>query len=264
MDVAMVGLGRMGANMARRLLRGGHRVVVWNRTYAKARSSRPRAPRRCASWPTCPARCRRRASSGSCCPQGAAHAGRDRRARRRCSPRATSSSTAATRPSSDDIERGAALAAQGLRYLDVGTSGGVWGLEVGYCLMVGGERSAFEHDRAAPRHAGAARPRLRLHGRPRRGSLREDGPQRHRVRPDAGLRRGLRAARGAPTGTSTSPPSPTSGTRAAWCARWLLELAADAFRKDPGLDADHGLRGGHRARAAGRWSRRSSTPCPCP
>ena len=36
MDVAMVGLGRMGGNMARRLLRGGHRVVVWNRTYAKA------------------------------------------------------------------------------------------------------------------------------------------------------------------------------------------------------------------------------------
>ena len=36
MDIAMVGLGRMGGNMARRLLRGGHRVVVWNRTYAKA------------------------------------------------------------------------------------------------------------------------------------------------------------------------------------------------------------------------------------
>ena len=36
MDVAMVGLGRMGGNMARRLLRGGHRVVVWNRTYEKA------------------------------------------------------------------------------------------------------------------------------------------------------------------------------------------------------------------------------------
>ena len=36
MDIAMVGLGRMGGNMARRLLRGGHRVVVWNRTFAKA------------------------------------------------------------------------------------------------------------------------------------------------------------------------------------------------------------------------------------
>ena len=36
MELAMVGLGRMGGNMARRLLRGGHRVVVWNRTYAKA------------------------------------------------------------------------------------------------------------------------------------------------------------------------------------------------------------------------------------
>ena len=36
MELAMVGLGRMGGNMARRLLRGGHRVVVWNRTFAKA------------------------------------------------------------------------------------------------------------------------------------------------------------------------------------------------------------------------------------
>ena len=36
MDVAMIGLGRMGANMARRLLRGGHHVVGWNRTYSKA------------------------------------------------------------------------------------------------------------------------------------------------------------------------------------------------------------------------------------
>jgi len=36
MHAAMIGLGRMGANMARRLLRGGHRVVVWNRTYARA------------------------------------------------------------------------------------------------------------------------------------------------------------------------------------------------------------------------------------
>ena len=44
-----------------------------------------------------------------------------------------------------DIERGAALAPQGIRYLDAGTSGGVWGLEVGYCLMVGGDRSAYDH-----------------------------------------------------------------------------------------------------------------------
>ncbi|HET9018662.1 MAG TPA: NADP-dependent phosphogluconate dehydrogenase, partial [Acetobacteraceae bacterium] len=44
----------------------------------------------------------------------------------------------------DDIRRGKALAAKGLHYLDVGTSGGVWGLERGYCLMIGAETAAFE------------------------------------------------------------------------------------------------------------------------
>jgi 6-phosphogluconate dehydrogenase len=45
----------------------------------------------------------------------------------------------------DDIRRARLLAARGLSYLDAGTSGGVWGLERGYCLMVGGDRRAFEH-----------------------------------------------------------------------------------------------------------------------
>ena len=45
----------------------------------------------------------------------------------------------------DDIRRAAALAPKGVRYVDVGTSGGVWGLERGYCLMVGAEPAAFAH-----------------------------------------------------------------------------------------------------------------------
>jgi 6-phosphogluconate dehydrogenase len=44
----------------------------------------------------------------------------------------------------DDIRRARELAAKGIRYMDVGTSGGVWGLERGYCLMIGGEKAAFE------------------------------------------------------------------------------------------------------------------------
>src|SRR5262249_25544228 len=44
----------------------------------------------------------------------------------------------------DDIARAEALAADGIHYLDMGTSGGVWGLERGYCLMIGGERGAVE------------------------------------------------------------------------------------------------------------------------
>ena len=45
----------------------------------------------------------------------------------------------------DDIRRAKALGAKGLRYVDVGTSGGVWGLERGYCMMIGGPRAAVEH-----------------------------------------------------------------------------------------------------------------------
>jgi 6-phosphogluconate dehydrogenase len=45
----------------------------------------------------------------------------------------------------DDIRRGKALAAKGLRYLDVGTSGGVWGLQRGYCMMIGGDADAVKH-----------------------------------------------------------------------------------------------------------------------
>ena len=44
----------------------------------------------------------------------------------------------------DDVRRGQALAEKGIHYVDVGTSGGVWGLERGYCLMIGGEPAAVE------------------------------------------------------------------------------------------------------------------------
>jgi 6-phosphogluconate dehydrogenase (decarboxylating) len=83
---------------------------------------------------------------------------------------------------SDDKRRQAELRDKGLHYVDVGVSGGVWGLEVGYCMMVGGD------DGGARPGVGALRPDWR---RP----LREDGPQRRGVRDDAGLRRRLLAVR---------------------------------------------------------------------
>ena len=101
----------------------------------------------------------------------------------------------------DDKARADALAPAGIHYVDVGTSGGVWGLEVGYCMMVGGPRSG-RTARADPRCAGAPTAANGRGDRPARlvplrrggaGPLREDGPQRDRVRADAGLRRGLRA-----------------------------------------------------------------------
>ena len=91
----------------------------------------------------------------------------------------------------DDVRRHATLKEKGIHYVDAGTSGGIWGLQVGYCLMVGGDDEAVEPLEpifTTPRAAGRLPPRRRAGRR----ALREDGPQRHRVRPDAGLRRGLR------------------------------------------------------------------------
>ena len=91
----------------------------------------------------------------------------------------------------DSAANGAAAEQHGIEFVDVGTSGGVWGLEVGYCMMVGGSDKAVS--RLAPILDVLAPPdgwgHMGSHGA---GPLREDGPQRRGVRDDAGLRRGLR------------------------------------------------------------------------
>ena len=118
----------------------------------------------------------------------------------------------------DDVARAAALTEQGIRYVDVGTSGGVWGLEVGYCMMVGGHPESVEQltpilDTLAPpdgwRHFGDAG----------RRALREDDPQRDRVRDHAGLRRGLRGHAQVEASRSSSRRSRRSGTAARSSAR---------------------------------------------
>ena len=165
--------------------------------------------------------------------------------RERWSP-ATRSSTAATPTSRTTSAAPRLLKPKGIHYVDVGTSGGVWGIDRGYCMMIGGPDEAVRPARPdlqdpRPRH-GRRPPHARLRReegrhrrgrlpplRPlRRGPLRQDGPQRHRVRPDAGLRRGLRHLPATPTrrscprpsaSTSTSPTSPRSGGEGASSAR---------------------------------------------
>jgi 6-phosphogluconate dehydrogenase len=144
MDLLMIGLGRMGGNMARRLRRGGHRVVGYNRSpevtqqlaaeeglvaafsLEEALAKLP-APR--AVWVMVPAG---EATEGT-----------------------VSELAAWLQPGEiiidggntfykDDLRRAAALKEKGIHYVDVGTSGGVWGLKEGYSLMVGGDPQVVE------------------------------------------------------------------------------------------------------------------------
>ncbi|MEO8584685.1 MAG: phosphogluconate dehydrogenase (NAD(+)-dependent, decarboxylating) [Acidobacteriota bacterium] len=142
MQLGMIGLGRMGANMVRRLIGGGHECVVFDRApkavtdLAKEKAvgassladfvkklAKPRAV-----WLMVPAAVVDASIDGLL-------------------PLLEKGDTLIDGGNSyyiDDIRRAKELASKGIHYVDVGTSGGVWGLERGYCMMIGGEKDVVK------------------------------------------------------------------------------------------------------------------------
>ena len=115
----------------------------------------------------------------------------------------------------DDLAAVERLAGTGIGYVDCGVSGGVWGLENGYALMYGGESADVEKVQPA---FDALKPEGEFgcgaRGQGRCRALLEDGSQRHRVRHDAELRRGLRAPREGRDGRQRHRGLPSPGARA--------------------------------------------------
>jgi 6-phosphogluconate dehydrogenase len=145
MEIGFIGLGRMGANMAQRLLLGGHRVVAYNRSPDKTREvaehgaiasftveelvdNLKEAPQ--VVWIMVPA--------GDPTTQQIQH----------LIPLLNPGDIIIDGGNSnfrDSIARARLLAEHHIHFMDVGTSGGIWGLKNGYCMMMGGEREIFEH-----------------------------------------------------------------------------------------------------------------------
>jgi 6-phosphogluconate dehydrogenase len=234
MEVAMVGLGRMGGNMARRLLRGGHRVVVWNRTYAKAEELGAEGAEPVAQLTDVVKALSAPRAIWIMLPYGdATQAAIDE-----LTPLLDEGDIlidGGNSPFQHDIERGAQLQAKGIRYLDAGTSGGVWGLEVGYCLMVGGDKSAFEH--LEPLLATLAPPG---HGYEYCGG---HGSGHFVKMVHNGIEYGMMQAyaEGFELLEATEWDLDLASIADLWnqgsvVRSWLLELAADALKKDPGLE----------------------------
>jgi 6-phosphogluconate dehydrogenase len=143
MQLAMIGLGRMGANMVRRLIKGGHQCVVFDMSSkavedlalekAVATSSLADLVRRLEKprviWLMVPAAVVDKTIADLV-------------------PHLESGDILIDGGNSyyvDDIRRANELASKGINYVDVGTSGGVWGLERGYCMMIGGPEAAVRH-----------------------------------------------------------------------------------------------------------------------
>ena len=137
MQLGMIGLGRMGANMVRRLQRAGHACVVYDRNPGAVAELVSAGAQGAASLKELVSKLTRPRAVWLMVPAAVVDASIDD-----LLPLLEKDDILIDGGNSyyvDDIRRAKALAAKGIHYVDVGTSGGVWGLERGYCMMIGGE-----------------------------------------------------------------------------------------------------------------------------
>ncbi|TXH73983.1 phosphogluconate dehydrogenase (NAD(+)-dependent, decarboxylating) [Thiobacillus sp.] len=141
MQIAMVGLGRMGANMTRRLMRDGHDCVVYDRNPETVAQLVAEGATGAASLAELAEKLVPPRAAWIMVPSGEA----TENAVMELAGHFAAGDVIVDGGNShykDDVRRAKILAASGILYLDAGTSGGVWGLERGYCLMVGGDGGA--------------------------------------------------------------------------------------------------------------------------
>lgn len=145
MEIAFVGLGRMGLNMVTRLLQHGHNVVAYNRTYEKVEevmklgaTGAKTMAEAIEKLQTSPKVVWLMVPSGDVTEQHVIEASNLLKEGDILIDGGNSNFR-------DTIRRGEMVAQKGIHYLDAGTSGGVWGLKVGYALMVGGDTPSVQH-----------------------------------------------------------------------------------------------------------------------
>ena len=143
MRIGFVGLGRMGASMVRRLVRDGHEVVAFNRTPEKTREIMTEGVEGAFSLDELVGKLPAPRAVWIMVPAGDATEAMIAALMGLLAPGDTIVDGGNTN-FHDDVRRHAMVAEKGLKYVDAGTSGGVWGLQVGYCMMVGGDRDAVE------------------------------------------------------------------------------------------------------------------------
>ena len=137
MQLGMIGLGRMGANLSRRLMRDGHRVVAYDRNPDVVKSLAGEGATGAESLADFVAKLDKPRAMWIMVPAGVVEATLEQ-----LRPLLEADDIVIDGGNSyyrDDLTRAADLKRDGIHYIDVGTSGGVWGLDRGYCLMIGGE-----------------------------------------------------------------------------------------------------------------------------
>jgi 6-phosphogluconate dehydrogenase len=143
MQIGIVGLGRMGGNMARRLMRNGHEVVAYDLSPESVAGLAKDGAEGAADFGDLVKKLAKPRAIWLMVPAGAATEGTIEKLR----PFLEAGDTLIDGGNSfykDDVRRSNALKDLGIHYLDVGTSGGVWGIDRGYCLMIGGDEETYK------------------------------------------------------------------------------------------------------------------------
>jgi 6-phosphogluconate dehydrogenase len=273
MQLGMIGLGRMGANLVRRLTRDGHRCVVYDRSADAVKQLESEGATGASSMADLVAKLEPPRAAWLMLP--AAITGRVLDELAQLMEPGDTIIDGGNTYYHDDIARAKALAPKQLHYVDVGTSGGVFGLERGFCLMIGGDTEAVERldpifKTIAP-GSGTAEPtpgRTRTDGTAPHGYL-HCGPAGagHFVKMvHNGIEYGMMAAIGeglsiikhANVGTTETAEGDAENTplrnpehyqydidvaevaevwrRGSVISSWLVDLTADALARSPGLD----------------------------
>jgi len=143
MNIAMVGLGRMGGNMVERLIRHGHTCVVFDRSQETVKKYEAKKATGASSYADMISKLPSPRIIWLMVPAGVVD-----QTIHELVPLLSSGDVLIDGGNSyyvDDIRRAKELALKGIHYVDVGTSGGVWGLDRGYCMMIGGEPAIVKH-----------------------------------------------------------------------------------------------------------------------
>jgi 6-phosphogluconate dehydrogenase len=143
MQIAMIGLGRMGSSMTHRLMKGGHECVVYDMNASVVKELENAGAKGAYSLEELVSKLSKPRVAWLMVPAAVVDQELEKLAA--LLEEGDIIIDGGNSYYHDDIRRGAELKTRGIHYLDVGTSGGVAGLERGYCIMVGGEKNIFQH-----------------------------------------------------------------------------------------------------------------------
>ena len=248
MELGFIGLGRMGMNMVIRLLRGGHRVIVYNRSPEKVREAEGHGAVGSTSIADLVGRLSRPRAIWVMVPAGAATQEMIDTVARQLD-RDDTVIDGGNSNFHDDARRAATLEPLGLHYVDVGTSGGIWGLEVGYCLMVGGEEAVFRRlepvfRTLAPEHGYG---HMGAHGAGHYVKMVHNGIEYGMMQ---AIAEGFALMHKSPYGLDL-PRIADLWMQGSVVRSWLVELAGRALEEDPALLK---IRGWVEDSGEGRWT----------